>query len=59
MSSMNVAFSLSSFKFDLQISKRVKDEKKEIEKMYNYEQRMKEIHENQRIHQATHLINRF
>ena len=52
MSSMNVAFSLSSFNFDIQISKRAKDEKKEFERIYNYEKRQNKILEQKRIHQA-------
>ncbi len=59
MSSMNVAFSLSSFNFDIQISKRAKDEKKEFERIYNYEKRQNKILEQKRIHQATFLTNRF
>jgi len=58
MSSMNVAFSLSSLRFDIKISKRAKDEKN-LEKIYKYEKRMNEILEQQRIHQATFLTNRF
>lgn len=42
MSSMNVAFSLSSLRFDIKISKRAKDEKN-LEKIYKHEKRMNEI----------------
>ena len=37
MSSMNVAFSLSSLRFDIKISKRAKDEKN-LEKIYKRQQ---------------------
>ncbi|MBP2027561.1 hypothetical protein J2Z35_001358 [Acetoanaerobium pronyense] len=53
MSLMNVAFSVSTFTFNLEIKKQPKIEKESsIEKIYNYERSLKSIENAKRLAQA-------
>jgi len=53
MSLMNVAFSVSTFTFNLEIKKQPKIEKESsIEKIYNYERSLKSIENAKKLAQA-------